>query len=102
MVARLEPSAQRIDCRHPTGENTRCNSALQSGEVFCRARARRVRHACILVAFVLAEFFLEVRRRRIDRHADGTGQGVGFLSDMNGARGESWLSLLGHGLVASS
>ncbi|SPE45480.1 hypothetical protein SBA7_840010 [Candidatus Sulfotelmatobacter sp. SbA7] len=96
MVSRPKHGAESVDGGHAAGENSRGDSAFERCQVFFEASARRIRNASVLVALVLAQFLLEVRRSGIDRDCDGAGLSVGFLTGVNGASGKAGEFGFGH------
>lgn len=83
VVARTEQSKDRIDCRHAGSENVGGDSAFELGDGAFESFAIGVVGARVVVTFIVAEGFLDVRGRLIDRSDDGTGGGIGLLPYVN-------------------
>ena len=83
VVAGAEQSKDRIDCSHAGSKDVSSDSAFEFGDGAFEGFAIRVVGARVVVAFVLAEGFLDVGGRLIDRRDDGAGGGIRLLSHMN-------------------
>jgi hypothetical protein len=80
VVAGLQHRGNRADGRHARREGEARLAGFDGREVAFERHARRILRAAVLVALVLAELFLHVGRRLVDRSDDGAGGGVGFLA----------------------
>ena len=86
MLARFHETERGIYSRHPRSKGKPETSAFQSGHVAFNRRARRILRACVLVAFVLADAFLNVCRSLINRDRYCARGGVRFLPRMDSIR----------------
>src|SRR5256885_7782032 len=85
----LFPYTTLFRSRHAGGKGKSFDAALDGGDVSLESSARRIVRARVLVAFVLAQLVLHVRRRLIDRRNDRAGGRVGFLARVQAQRAES-------------
>ncbi len=93
VVAGFQHGHDGVDGRHATGEHARCRTAFERCEVSLQAVAGWIRYARVFVTFILSDFFLNVSRGRVDGGGDGSGGGIGLLSDVDGAGREArWFS----------
>ncbi len=97
VVAGLEHGANSVDGSHAAGEGAGGDSAFERCEVLLQPSAGGIGNAGVLVSFILAQFLLDVSGRRMDGDGDRAGFGVRLLAGMDGASGETGLSVLGHG-----
>ena len=88
MIARLQQRGDRADGGHARGEREARLAAFDGREVALERHPRRVLRAAVLEALVLAELFLDVGRRLVDRRDDGARGGIGFLPGVEAARAE--------------
>ena len=91
VVAGLQHADDGVDRSHAAGEDSGGDSAFERGEIFLKPGARGIRHARVLVSFVLADALLDVSGGRIDRNRDRAGEWIGFLSGVDGAGGKTEL-----------
>ena len=84
MIAGPQQRHHRVDGRHAGGEAVAEAPAFERRQIPLARQPRRVLRARVLEAFVLAYAYLRVGRSLIDRHADGAGRRVRFLSGVNG------------------
>ena len=96
VIAGFVHGADGIDCRHPAGEDAGGDSAFEGRQIFFQAGASGIGDAGVFVAFVLAQFLLDVGGGRIDGNCYRAGFRVGLLSGVDGFGGETWL-LVFHG-----
>ena len=90
VIAGLQHADDRIDRRHAAGENARGDSAFERGKILLQPGARGIRDAGIFISLVLADSLLDIGRSWIDGNGHRSGQGIGFLAGMNGARGKTY------------
>src|SRR5437667_2011217 len=89
VIATLVHSADCIDGGHTAGKNARSDSALERRQVLFQAIARRIGNSGVFVAFVLAEFLLNVSGGGVNGNGYRTCGGIGLLSIVNGAGSEA-------------
>ena len=83
--------------RHSAGEDARSDTAFQRCQVLFKSCTRRVAGAGVVVSFGLTQLFLGIRRGCENRRRDCSGRRIGFVSNVNRARGKTRL-LFGHEL----
>ncbi len=94
VIARAQEPEDRVDSRHAGRENVGAVAAFQLGDRAFERFAVRVIGSRVIVAFVFAQLFVDVRRGLIDGRYDGPGGGIGFLAHMNGVGGKTHSPLL--------
>src|SRR6267143_1058803 len=94
VIARAQKPEDRVDSRHARRENVGAVAAFQLGDRAFQRFAVRVIGSRVIVAFVFAQLFVDVRRGLIDGRDDGPGGGIGFLAHMNGVGGKTHSALL--------
>src|SRR5437667_7507858 len=89
VIATLVHSADCIDGGHSAGKNARSDSALERRQVLFQSIARRIGNSGVFVAFVLAEFLLNVSRGGVNGNGYRACGGIGLLAIVNSAGGET-------------
>ena len=85
-LAGIDEVHQRRRRSEPRAERDPVLRLLEAGERLLQRGARGVRDACVVVALVLADRLLHVRRRLVDRCRDRARGGIGLLPHVNRAR----------------
>ncbi len=85
-VARIEEVHERRRRAEPGGVGNAVLGGLERGERGLERAPGRVRDARVVVALVLADRVLDVRRRLVDRRDDRAGRGIRLLADVDCAR----------------
>src|ERR1700728_1588683 len=73
------------DGRHAAGEDVGAGATFEGGKVNFKGVARGVGDAGVLPAAVLLDTLELVSGRKVDGNIDGAGEGIGFLSVVDGA-----------------
>lgn len=68
-------------------------ATLECGDISLQRFARGILSSCVLVAFVVAESFLDVGRGGVDRRHDCAGKDVGALARVNGTGAEAGIQI---------
>ena len=89
VIAGAEQLHDRVEAAHAARERESVTAVLERGDVPLERFARRILSARVLVALVLPESLLDVRRRQVDRRHDRAGQRLRALAGMNGSRAKS-------------
>src|SRR5437868_13861828 len=84
MISGTQQPENRIDARHPRGENVSAMPSFQLGHGALERFAVRMIRSRVVVTFVLAQFFVYIRRSLIDRRDDRAGGRIRLLPHMNG------------------
>ncbi len=98
VVARTQHrTEQAVGGGHARAERPAVGAVLERGEVRLEGTTGGVAGAGVLEAVAhLTDTVLGEGRRRVDRHVDGTGLGVGLVPGMDGAGRETVLVLVCH------
>ena len=104
MIAGPQQPQHRVLGREAAREREPVRGAFERREARLVRTARRVVAARVLVAAVLADFFLRERRREADRGDDRAGDGIGRLTrvDRPGFEPETLVGAVARELAAVS
>lgn len=83
MIAGTEQLHDRVNAAHATRKRESMATVLERGHIPLEGFTGRVLASGVLVPFVLPQSFLNVRRCKVHRGHDRTGQGVGALTGVN-------------------
>src|SRR6266581_9222378 len=100
MGALLEALEGGRDRGQARGEGECRAASFEIGDAAFECHARRVLGAGVVVALVHSRALLKVSRGGVDRHHDGAGRGVRFLTGVDAARREIELVCLCHSSLA--
>ena len=96
MIAGFQHGHDRVDRRHPAGENPRRHATFERSKILLEPRPRGIRHPRIFIPLVLADPLLHISRRRINRHRHRTRQRIRLLPRVNRLSRKTKLLLFFH------
>src|SRR4029077_14960662 len=94
VIAGTQKTEYSVNRSHAGGKYIGTLAAFQFGDGAFESFAIGMIGARVVVAFVFAEFGLDIGRSLVDRRDDGAGSGIRFLSHMNRVGGETHYALL--------
>jgi hypothetical protein len=89
VITGAEQSENGINCSHAGSENVSAFAAFEFGNGALEGLAVGMIGARVIVAFIFANFFVDVGGGLVDGRDDGAGSGIGFLSYVDGIGGKT-------------
>ena len=101
VITRLHHRAKRSDSGHSRSKAVRRTAALKRAQVLLQRVAGWIGQARVLVALVLPNRLLLVRRGEIDGYIDRAGERISLLTIVDGASGKALFRIGHHSMVSN-